>query len=332
MRRFIALAVLAAAIPFAGCLKSKDHVTLNKDGSGTIVSTYAVDMTKARELAAAASMLMGQGSPEEIAKMKDIELLNFEHPNWFKAAAAKTEGYSITSATQQIASKEEGKKDAGTTRTTRVEATFTSLAAAAQADAFAITSVTLSKVEKTEKLPKGAWKLVVKDAFSGLDPSQTGGMDPTQMLPMFEGQLKKGLAITLAFTVPGTILSTNGTKADDGRTATMEITYDKVLEGKGLGLTIVFETADDIKLKPFASAPDVMRLAQRLMGKPPALKAAAKKDEGGGAEAGGETPEGKDAEGKDGDAKKADGEMKPEAKKPDAPKKPEAPKKAEAAK
>jgi hypothetical protein len=343
MRLLPALALALLVVPFTGCLKSKDTFTLNKDGSGSIVSTYSVDMTKARELASAVAMFMGQGSPEEIAKTKDVELLNFEHPNWFKAAAAKVEGYSVTSATQSItaaeakkdeakadeakadeakkdeakkdeAKKDEAKKDDAAaevpkTRSTRIEATFDSLAAAAQADAFAITAITLSKVAKSEKLPNGAWKLVVKDAFSGLDASQTGGMDPSQMLPMFEGQLKKGLAVTLCFTVPGKILETNGKKSEDGRTATTLITYDRVLEGKDLALNIVFEATDDMKLKPFSSSPDIMSLANRLMGKPPAGMASKPKEGGGAAddeETGGEkkADEGKDAPAKDAAPKK----------------------------
>ena len=96
MRHATALAALLTVLLLAGCLKSKEGFVLNKDGSGSIESTYEVDMTKARELFSAASMLMGQGSPEDIAKIPDEELANFEHPNWYRdGALAKTETDAI---------------------------------------------------------------------------------------------------------------------------------------------------------------------------------------------------------------------------------------------
>lgn len=316
MRRFVAFALVATVLPLAGCLKAKDHITLNKDGSGTIVSSYEVDLTKARELLTALAMLMGQGDPEQIAKMKDEQLMNFEHPNWFREAAGRIEGYSVKTATQSIVKEEDG----GKKRRTTVEASFDTLAAAAAAKAFPIMSVNLSRVEKSEKLPDGAWKLVVKDALSGIDPAQTGGMDPSQMMPMFEPQLKS-LASTFQFTIPGTIVETNGTKAEDGCTASMTIDYNKMMEGTSVALEIVFTAAEGAKLKPFAYTPNLMELLPRLQQQPPAL--ASKTEEGGGAEGEGEGAEG------EGDAK-PDGEAKPDAKKADdAPQKADdAPKKA----
>lgn len=311
MRLVLAFAALLAALPFGGCLKSKDHFTLAKDGSGTISSSYTVDLTAARELLSAAAMLTGQGSPDAVAKLTEDKLMNFEHPGWFHAAAARVEGYRVTSASQSMTGAEGEPRQ----RVTSVETCFDSLDAASQADAFAITAITLSKVEPTEELPKGAWKLVLKDAFSGLDPSQTGGMDATSMLPMFEQQLKKKLSTTIAFTVPGKILETNGTKSEDGRTASTEITYDRILEGKSLALTIVFEAAEDVKLKPFTASPDLMKLMQRLQGTPPEVKKDEPKGEAGGAE--GEDPDaGDESDEEQPDAKKAD-EKKPSEKKAD---------------
>ena len=304
MRRFVAFALVFAMAPLAGCLKAKDHITLNKDGSGTVVSTYEVDLGKARELLSAVAMLMGQGDPSEIAKRKDEHLMNFEHPAWFRKAAGEIEGYEVQSASQKIA---DGK------RNTSVEASFASLTAAAQAKAFPIMSVNLSKVEKSDKLPNGAWKLVVKDAISGLDPQQTGGMDASQMLPMFEPQMKK-LSSTFKFTIPGKIVETNGTKDEDGRTAAMTIDYNKMMEGKSVALTIVFTAEEGTKLKPFTYTPNLMELLPRIQQNPPVEK---KKPvvtgEGGGAEAG--DGEAKPAE-KKADEKKA--EEKPAEKKAEA--------------
>lgn len=310
MRRLIAFALILVVTPLAGCLKAKDHVTLNKDGSGTIVSSYEVDLTKARALLTTVAMLMGQGDPEQIAKMKDEHLMNFEHPNWFRQKAGEVEGYDVQSATQQIVPVKDDDKDGPKKRVSGVEASFTSLAAAAQAQAFPIMSVSLSRVEKSEKLPKGAWKLVVKDMVSSIDPAQTQGMDPAQMLPMFEEQLKT-LNSTFTFTIPGKIIETNGKQAEDGCTASLKVDYDTMLSGKSVGLTIVFSAAEGAKLTPFTHSPDLMALMPRLQQKPPVL-AKEKPTTGGAAEAG-KGPAVKEGE------KPAEGEAKPDEPKKDAP-------------
>ncbi len=264
MPRFAALVLTALlALPLTGCLKSKDAITLNKDGSGTIVSSYVVELGKLRELMQMYAMMQGQ-DPEQVADIDNADLPNGAAPAWFKAGAAKTKGYAITDAVEEI---EENR------RTTTVSATFTSLEAAARGGAFFASTVTLSRVEKSKKAPDGAWKLTVRNALSGGGQADAmGGMDPATALPMVEGQLGK-LSIKLSMTVPTKILDHNGVKAETKNEVSWSVDYDKIVEGKDVTMSIVFEAAKDLKLKPFTYAPDMMALARRAMNKPPKPKA-----------------------------------------------------------
>jgi len=267
------LTALVLVLSLGGCLKSKDAITLNKDGSGTIVSSYVVELGKLRELMQMYAMMQGQ-DPEKVADIDDADLPNGAAPAWFKAGAAKTKGYAITDAVEEI---EEGR------RTTTVSATFTSLEAAARGGAFFASTVTLSRVEKSKKAPDGAWKLTVRNALSGGGQADAmGGMDPATALPMVEGQLGK-LSIKLSMTVPTRILDHNGVKAEKKNEVSWSVDYDKIVEGKDVTMSIVFEAAKDLKLKPFTYAPDMMALARRAMNKPPKPKKAdAKKKADGG--------------------------------------------------
>jgi len=261
MSRFPVLAAFFLLLPLAACVESKDVVTLKADGSGTIVSSYAVDLTKMRELIDMYSALQG-GEPGAAAKIKDEDLPNAAAPAWFRQAAAKVKGYEIASATEATV---EGK------RTTTVKASFTTLEAAAKGGAFFSSSVTLSRVAKSKEVPNGAWKLTIKNALSGADPSAMGGMDPATALAMVQPQVKD-LEIGLSLKLPTKVLAHNGTKSEETGAISWTVTYDKIAEGKDLTMSVTFETSETLKLKPFTYAPDVQQLAKRAMRKPPKPK------------------------------------------------------------
>lgn len=271
MPRLFALAVaLLVTLPLLGCNKSKDVITITEDGSGTIVSSYVIQLDKMRELMGMYDSFQGK-DPAESAKLKPDDVPNAVSPIWFKKAAAKAKGYEITSAKESV------EKDL---RTTTIKAKFTTLEAAAKGGAFFSSAVTLSRVEKSEKAPKGAWKLTLKNSLSGADPQAMGGMDPTTVLTMVQEQVKT-LDITVVLTLPTKILEHNGTKAEDKNEISWNVTYDKILEGtKDLSMSVVFEASDELKLKPFTHAPDAQMLTKRAMQKPPMpKKVEAKKDD-----------------------------------------------------
>ena len=264
------LIALVLVLPLAGCLQSKDAVVINKDGSGTITSSYVTELQHLRDLMGMYAMMQGE-DPEALAKMKDADLPNAAAPAWFRAGAAKAKGYDVTAAQESI---EEGK------RTTTITANFASLEAAARGGAFFASTVTLSRVEKSKEAPKGAWKLTMRNALSGGGQSDAmGGMDPATALTMVEAQLKS-LSVKLSVTVPTKILDHNGTKAEKKNEVSWHVTYDKIVDGKtDVTMSLVFEPSDELKLKPFTYTPDARALAKRAMNKPPKpSKAAAEKD------------------------------------------------------
>ena len=270
MPRTLALVAVLLVLPLAGCLQSKDAVVINKDGSGTITSSYVTELSHLRDLMGMYAMMQGE-DPEAIAKIDDADLPNAAAPAWFRAGAAMAKGYEITAAQESI---EDSK------RTTTISARFASLEAAARGGAFFASTVTLSRVEKSEKAPKGAWKLTMRNALSGGGQSDAmGGMDPATALTMVEAQLKS-LSVKVSVTVPTKILDHNGAKAEKKNEVTWLVDYDKIVDGKtDVTMSIVFEPSDDLKLKPFTYAPDARALAKRAMNKPPKpSKPAAKKD------------------------------------------------------
>ncbi|MDJ0521663.1 MAG: hypothetical protein QNJ90_06260 [Planctomycetota bacterium] len=261
----ILIAVLLV-VSLGGCLQSKDAVVINKDGSGTISSTYTTELQHLRDLMGLYASMQGE-DPDAVQKIPDGELPNAAAPAWFRAGAAATKGYDITNAEQTI---EDGK------RKTTINARFASLEAAARGGAFFASTVTLSRVEKSEKAPKGAWKLTMRNALSGGGQADAmGGMDPATALQMVEAQLGS-LSVKVSLSVPTKILDHNGTKHEKKNEVSWHVNYDKIVEGKtDVTMSIVFEPSDELKLKPFTYSPDARKLARRAMNKPPKPKKAA---------------------------------------------------------
>jgi len=255
MRRFIIVLFLALLIlPLGGCLKSEARCTLRKDGSGTITSSYSVHLGRMRELLSSVLMMMNPDAAQKLATRKDEDLPNPLAANWLRLLAKDAEGYELTRIATETLDGE---------RTTTVAASFQSLEAAARGGAFFTFGVSLSRVEKSEKVPHGAWTLVLRDILLGAQSDEMGGMTASQMAPMFETQLKK-LSLTNVVTLPTTILKTNGKKNEKGDTVTWTIDYEKVIAGKDVSMSVTFEAAEDLKLKAFSYAPNLDALVKRM--------------------------------------------------------------------
>lgn len=253
--RFTALLACLFALALAGCLETSDTTKLEKDGSGTVSATYAVMVKPAEELIGQAWMIYGGGG-----ELPD-PLPNPLHPAWFVHDAKGLDGFEVVKA------KEYDDPELGT-RTTVVQGKFTSLEAAAKANAF-FSGVTLSRVKKSAEVPNGGWKLSFQNVFAG-DPLGMG-MDASQMLPMFETYLKT-LRMTRRITLPTKILDTNGKKSEDGKTVSWVVTYDRLVEGKDITATVVFEAAEGLELKPFTFSPNLRVLSKRAAEQPPIPK------------------------------------------------------------
>lgn len=263
MRRISLVLVLALLVsPLVGCAETSDVLVVKKDGSGTLASSYVTDLEKFRELLVTIATLFGNASPEDIQKLPEADLTNVEHPYWLKESAKKVEGYEITKADQKI---EDHK------RTTTVDSKFTSLEEAARGGAFAMLNVTLSAVEKSEKLPNGAWKLSLTNPAAG-NADATGGMDMKQMLPMFEGQLK-GMRNSFKITLPTKILETNGKKSNEDLCVEWSFDFDDMMDAdEDSSMNVVFAADEGLKLKEFTHSADMQALMMRSQQKPPAEK------------------------------------------------------------
>jgi len=280
MRSVPLLAAVAASLLLCACMESGDTVVLNKDGSGTVTSRYVVDQKKTDELLEQLIMMAQMMDPNMAGKEMKKPEGDPLHPNWFRDLARRTEGYDVTRAEQTQA---EGR------RTTTIEATFTSLEAAARGQAFYAATVSLERVEKSEQCPKGAWRLRFDDlgVVRGMLPPGVDFDQARMAMQGLEPQLGM-LDVRRTLTLPTPILETNGTKSEDGRQVTWNVTFKSIVESQALTMEVVFEDAEGLVLTPFSFAPNLRELQRRMGAKPPEPPAegAEKPAEG----AGGEKP------------------------------------------
>jgi hypothetical protein len=249
--------VLAAllCLPLAACLETKEEFVLAADGSGTIKQKYVADLKATKQLLEGAMMFFGD--PSTGGAIPD-PLPNPVAPAWLRADAKGVEGYTLSKVEETTADDK---------RTTVVEAKFTCLEVAAKAGAFFTSSVSLQKTEA------GAWKLSLRDAWSKAKEAGGGGdpmanFDVTSVLPVFEEQLKT-LRLERSFTLPGKILETNGKKSEDGKTVSWVVDYAKIVAGKDLEMTVVFEGGEGVTLAPFEHKRDLRSLFPRVTESPP---------------------------------------------------------------
>lgn len=261
MRRFRCIAALLMAASLPGCLESNDNVVLRKDGTGVIVSRYTVDKAKTDEFVAQVVMMAQMMDPNMASQPAPKIEGDPLHPNWFRELAKATEGYDVTKAEQTV---EENR------RTTTVQATFTSLEAAARGHAFYAAVVRLERIEKTESCPTGSWRLTFDDlgAVRGMLPEGMDFDQARQSMAMLEPQLG-GLAITRAITLPTKVIKTNGAKGEDGMTVNWDITFEKMLGSEPLTMEVEFEDSEGLALKPFTFAPRMSELQRRAATPPP---------------------------------------------------------------
>ena len=249
MRTIRLLALAALGLGLTACLDVKDEMRIAADGSGTLKTTYVVDLKQGAALMEMVKMFF----PTDEAGAAPNAVPDVVAPGWLREAARGVEGYTLEKADSVT------KDDK---RTTTVQAKFTSLAAAAKAEAFLMSTVAL------EKTPAGAWKLSFKAGLpTDMGGGGGGGMPPMSakdILEMLEEQLS-GMRVEESITVPTKILETNGTKSEDGKTVTFVVDFAKLKEGKDIELTVTFEAAEGLKLEPFRHRPSFESLARRIM-------------------------------------------------------------------
>ena len=136
-----------------------------------------------------------------------------------------------------------------------------------------------------KKNDDGSWTLEM-DALGAMRPllsmggdaSGGGGMgfDPQAMMGMV-AEMVGDFRVKRTFTLPGTIVETNGKQAEDGKTVSWSFSIEDLKTATGdpknaPGKMSVKFKGDGLTLKPFKYAPSMADLAKRMQ--PPAEKPA----------------------------------------------------------
>jgi hypothetical protein len=270
LRRLCAPAtVVVAALAVSACMKQDEKTTLAKDGSGTVSMTVTMDTSKMKELKEMFSAMMPapeapapttpttpgmEGEPamegEPPAPKKEDSLL----PDDFKKEQLEKE--LATQPGLKLEQYEVEKTD--TTETVKLKISFTSWENLCKAGAAGSKAVTLTKAED------GTYTIAF-DSMGGQDMGGEGAQGAEMMLPMLEPFLS-GMEMKMAITLPGAITETNGTKSEDGLTASWSMGWKDMVaamkEKKKDAMTAkVSFKGEGIDLKPFTFKPDASKMA-----------------------------------------------------------------------
>ncbi len=278
-RTFPAALLAAAALFAGGCMKTDDVVKVQKDGSGSYVEDVAVDSAAAARLEerwekfhAAIPGLPGgapggEAPPPAMEGDKPAEPAKPVDPlKRLEERLKAIEGLEVTKF-------ERGEKDGK--GTLHLEANFKTLEAYAKA-------TFISTAGELKKNEDGSWTLSFGSAFGRRNAGRPGAGEPGMGDPgMGEGGPRggpgggiagmlaflgpdgekdlEGLAVTRKVTLPGEIVSTNGTKADgDATTVTWTLDLKTLKESKDQAQTVTFK-GEGLDLKPF-------QLRRRMLG------------------------------------------------------------------
>jgi hypothetical protein len=275
-RRALVASLALAASSLAGCLQTDGKTTLNADGSGTSIDVTTVDVARTKELLDFYRMMGGQ-FPGFAPLPQDFDAERWMVAQFGKEAleaqAKAVAGVTVTSASSEVV---DGK------RVAKREIAFTDFSVLRDA-VFQTTTAELAKNED------GTWTLAMDvvgmvrgfipaappPGAAPSDPAAGGlggfGFDPKDLLAMIIEKVGD-LRFKRTFTLPGTIVETNGTKAADGRTVSWTFAI-KDLEAAAADpanapgkMTVRFR-GENLTLKPFKYAPSMKGL---FRAKPPA--------------------------------------------------------------
>jgi hypothetical protein len=246
------LLVLLALLVLPGCLRLRETIVLEADGSGTLRWEHEFDPAALRALLARVRETLGL----EVAAAAELDpRVNPVAPEWLRAGAK--------GAKDVVLGKVETKPLEDGRLRTEVEGRFPSLEAAAGAGAFLGADVAL------ERAPKDGWRLVVRDPWTSLGPGSStvfGGLDAKFVRERFGADLK-ALSRSLRITFPTPVRLTNGRVAEDGRTVTWSAPADAE---HPQALFVEFVLPSDTPWPTFRRRPDLAALTRRCLLPPPA--------------------------------------------------------------
>lgn len=274
-RPAFALLATFAALALPGCMQNETSTTLLADGSGTASDTVIVDIERTKQLVETAKMFggmqQGGGGPGGLPADFDVEkTLDATYGKAaLEAQLKETPGVEVKSVTSEL---KDGKRIA------KREFAFSGFDALGAA-AFQTMTAELKKNDD------GSWTLEM-DALGAMRPllsmggdaSGGGGMgfDPQAMMGMV-AEMVGDFRVKRTFTLPGTIVDTNGKQAEDGKTVSWSFSIEDLKTATGdpknaPGKMSVKFKGEGLTLKPFKYAPTMADLAKRMQ--PPAEKPA----------------------------------------------------------
>ena len=244
------LLVLLALLVLPGCLRLRETIVLEADGSGTLRWEHEFDPAALRALLARVRASLGL----DVAAADLDPRVNPVAPEWLRLGAKGAKDLALEIETKALPD--------GRLRT-EAESRFPSLEAAAGAGAFLGADVAL------ERAPKDGWRLLVRDPWTPLGPGSTtvfGGLDAKFVKERFGADLKV-LSRSLRITFPTPVRLTNGRVAEDGRTVTWSAPADAETPQ---ALMVEFVLPADTPWPTFRRRPDLAALTRRCLLPPPA--------------------------------------------------------------
>jgi hypothetical protein len=244
------LLLLLALLVLPGCLRLRETIVLEADGSGTLRWEHEFDPAALRALLARVRATLGI----DVASADLDPGVNPVAPEWLRLGAKGTKDVVLKIETKPLPD--------GRLRT-EAESGFPSLEAAAGAGAFLGADVAL------ERAPKDGWRLLVRDPWTPLGPGSTtvfGGLDAKFVKERFGADLKV-LSRSLRITFPTPVRLTNGRVAEDGRTVTWSAPADAETPQ---ALIVEFVLPTDTPWPTFRRRPDLAALTRRCLLPPPA--------------------------------------------------------------
>jgi len=287
-RAFLATVLAAsAALGLTGCLQTEEQTTLNANGSGAMTQTWTLDLAKVKELDELLKMvgMSGPGAPSLPGMTGGVDLAKIEHllmsEEVLRQQLKDTPGVEVK---RLVSETKDGR------RVTNVDLAFADFAALSKGG-FLTTGVEMKKNDD------GTWTLAfdglgaMRDLMGGMGggaggaggagaPGMPPGIDMTAMMGMLEPYFAT-FALQRKITLPGKVVSTNGTASEDGKSVEWKLAYKDltagpaVNDGKGPGYMTVTFKGDALTLTPFAYKVDQDAIRKRAEAAKKALEAAA---------------------------------------------------------
>jgi hypothetical protein len=286
------LAVLAASLAGTACLQADGKAVLEKNGSGTLTRSIAVDLKAMEEVAAMMKQFLpgapaGEGAEEDAETWIDPAKVT----ETLKARAAKVPGVEI----KTLETVEDAK--AGRLRI-RIEVAFTDL------ESLGKSGLLVNESVEVRKNADGAFTLEM-DPLAGMAKEFAAREGPAanpmleNFLPLVEPLLET-LELKTTIVLPGAVVETNGKKSEDGKSVSWAATWSDVKAGKCVR-TVTFK-GEGVDVKPVRYRPDVFALMKLFEPVPkpkkpaPGVAAGEKKPEAPGADGPAEKPPEKPAD------------------------------------